>query len=127
MLSNALRHHWSRASLAAAPRRLAANLNRSVSSLHINEERHTSGSKALWGGRFARGTDESIKSWVDSTHIDANMVREDIWGSIAHVSMLGANGCIPAGDASSIVGGLAELHDEWLACEWRLDPAFDDV
>ena len=90
-------------------------------------QRHKSGSKALWGGRFARGTDDSVKSWVDSTIIDAKMTREDIWGSIAHVSMLGATGSIPAKDASAIVGCLAELHDAWESGDWRLDPAFDDV
>ena len=55
------------------------------------------------------------------------MTREDIWGSIAHVSMLGATNTIPSHDASAIVAELAHLHDDFLAGHWRLDPAFDDV
>ena len=56
-------------------------------------------STKLWGGRFSKETNESIVSWADSTEIDTNMVREDIWGSIAHVSMLGRQKIIPHKDS----------------------------
>ncbi len=46
-------------------------------------------STKLWGGRFSRDTDRVLAKWIESVTIDSNLVQEDIWGSIAHVTMLG--------------------------------------
>ena len=46
-------------------------------------------STKLWGGRFARDTDRVLAKWIESVTVDSHLVQEDIWGSLAHVTMLG--------------------------------------
>ena len=54
----------------------------------------------LWGGRFQK----SAEAWVDefgaSIGFDQQLVMEDIEGSVAHVTMLGAQGILPAEDVA---------------------------
>ena len=45
-------------------------------------------SEKLWGGRFAKMTDEMINEFQASIGFDRRMYREDIAGSIAHAAML---------------------------------------
>jgi len=84
-------------------------------------------STKLWGGRFSKDTNKAIVAWADSTEIDTKFVVEDIWGSIAHVSMLGKQQIIPAQAACKILGGLKDLHDGHLSGDWKLDKAREDV
>jgi len=85
----------------------------------------------LWGGRFSKDTDTSAVGWAESLTCDEEMIKEDIWGSIAHVSMLGHQGIVPAKEAASIVKALAGFQDGY--AEGKLDffdPKFsmhDDV
>ena len=37
---------------------------------------------------------------------------EDLEGSVAHVTMLGAQGILPAEDVETILGGLAQLQEK---------------
>jgi argininosuccinate lyase len=60
----------------------------------------------LWGGRFAKETDETVNDFNSSIHFDARMYAEDITGSIIHAKMLGQTGIIAEEDALEIVGGL---------------------
>ena len=66
----------------------------------------------LWGGRFQK----SAESWVDefgaSIGFDQQLVLEDIEGSIAHVTMLGATGILPNEDVALIKSGLATLRQK---------------
>jgi argininosuccinate lyase len=59
------------------------------------------------------------------------MIVEDLWGSIAHVSMLGRQGVIPAKDAGQIVSTLKRFQDDRIAGKLDFfDPKFamhDDV
>jgi hypothetical protein len=50
-------------------------------------------STKLWGGRFSRDTDVVLAKWIESVTVDSHLVQEDIWGSIAHVTMLGRQVC----------------------------------
>ena len=43
------------------------------------------------------------------------MVVEDLWGSIAHVTMLGRQGIVPAKDAAHIIATLVGFQDASLA------------
>ena len=42
----------------------------------------------MWGGRFAKSTDEMINEFQDSINFDKRMYHEDIACSIAHATML---------------------------------------
>ncbi len=66
----------------------------------------------LWGGRFSKGTDKSVDDFNSSISFDSRLYRHDIKGSIAHATMLGKCGIIPAEDAALICSTLDEiLHD----------------
>jgi argininosuccinate lyase len=86
-----------------------------------------SGSGKLWGGRFSRDTDESIKSWTEAITIDSHLAVEDMWGSIAHNIMLGRQGIIPAGDAAKIIGVLETLQTAFMKGEWKIGSIQEDV
>ena len=58
-------------------------------------------SEKLWGGRFAKTTDEMINEFQASIGFDRRMYREDIAGSIAHAAMLAHVGIISAADRAS--------------------------
>jgi len=69
------------------------------------------GSKKLWGGRFASDTHASVVKWVDSLPIDENLIELDLWGSMAHVIMLGAQGIVSPSVASQILPALKGFQD----------------
>jgi len=77
-------------------------------------------STKLWGGRFSRDVDRSILSWTESITIDRHIVTEDVWGSMAHVSMLGAQGIIPPKAASAILPTLKKFQDDFMSGAWQL-------
>jgi len=66
-------------------------------------------STRLWGGRFSKDVDASILGWTESITVDSKMVVEDLWGSLAHVTMLGRQEIIPADNAGAILGKLLEF------------------
>ncbi len=66
----------------------------------------------LWGGRFRGELDPQIAAFTTSLPVDRRLYRADILGSIAHATMLGRRGIIPAPDAERIVQGLREILGE---------------
>ena len=60
----------------------------------------------LWGGRFGKATDGLVDDFHSSISFDQRLFEQDITGSIAHATMLGEQGIIPAKDAEKIVEGL---------------------
>ncbi|MDD7055213.1 MAG: argininosuccinate lyase [Selenomonadaceae bacterium] len=69
-------------------------------------------SKAMWGGRFTKSTDEMINEFQASIGFDKRMYHEDIAGSIAHATMLAKCGIISAADKDKIVAGLRDILQE---------------
>ncbi|MBR4081451.1 MAG: argininosuccinate lyase [Clostridia bacterium] len=60
----------------------------------------------LWGGRFSKATDGLVDDFHSSISFDQRLAEQDITGSIAHATMLGEQGIIPAEDAEKIIEGL---------------------
>lgn len=60
----------------------------------------------LWAGRFAKELDSRANDFNSSIRVDSRMVRQDIKGSIAHATMLGATGILPQTEVDMIVEGL---------------------
>ena len=60
----------------------------------------------LWAGRFAKELDSRANDFNSSIRVDSRMVRQDIKGSIAHATMLGATGILPQAEVDMIVEGL---------------------
>ena len=63
----------------------------------------------LWGGRFEKATDGLVDDFHSSISFDQRLFEQDITGSIAHATMLGEQGIIPAEDAAKIVDGLKSI------------------
>ncbi|MDE2825732.1 MAG: argininosuccinate lyase [Bacteroidota bacterium] len=86
-----------------------------------------SGQKRMWGGRFTEDTDELVQTFGASVEIDRRMALEDIDGSIAHASMLMAQGILTKEELGSIRAGLDAIREDILAGEFAWDIAFEDV
>jgi len=84
-------------------------------------------SDKLWGGRFSKDVDASLTGWTESITVDARLVLEDLWGSQAHVAMLGRQKIIPAADAGAILGALLKFQDDFAAGAWKLALEGEDV
>ncbi|WP_458784424.1 argininosuccinate lyase [Vallitalea sediminicola] len=63
----------------------------------------------LWGGRFEKTTNVMVDDFNSSIRFDKRLYKQDINGSIAHVTMLGKQDIIPKEDADLIKQGLEEL------------------
>ncbi len=66
----------------------------------------------LWGGRFNKEVDSRVNDFNSSIAFDGRMYYEDIEGSIAHATMLGRQGIIPAEDAEKIAEELRRIRDD---------------
>ena len=77
----------------------------------------------LWGGRFEKATDGLVDDFHSSISFDRRLYEQDITGSIAHATMLGEQGIIPADDAEKIVAGLKDILADAKAgkIEWSVD------
>lgn len=84
-------------------------------------------STRLWGGRFSKDVSSDVKEWTDSTAIDTEMIDEDLWGSMAHVTMLSIQKIIPPSDATQILRQLLNLQEAGLKGEFKLKAEQDDV
>ena len=60
----------------------------------------------LWKGRFEKEADPKTNDFNSSISFDSRMFKEDIEGSIAHATMLGAQGIISADDAEKLINEL---------------------
>ncbi|MGG1518889.1 argininosuccinate lyase [Paenibacillus oryzisoli] len=64
----------------------------------------------LWGGRFTKKTDQLVEEYTASITFDKELAEEDIEGSLAHVTMLGKCGILPADDVEKIKDGLLQVQ-----------------
>lgn len=76
-----------------------------------------------WSGRFNEPVAELVKRYTASVDFDKRLATFDIQGSIAHATMLGAQGIISAQDVTDIKRGLGEILAEIEAGQfkWLLD------
>ncbi|MEA3000308.1 MAG: argininosuccinate lyase [Sphingomonadales bacterium] len=81
----------------------------------------------MWGGRFAGGPSALMREINASIAFDKRLWREDIQASLAHVTMLEAQGIVPEEDASAIAEGLERIEDEYALRGVREDPALEDI
>lgn len=66
---------------------------------------------ALWGGRFAKDTDEKVAAFTESVSYDQQLYPYDVQGSKAHVAMLAEQEIIPKEDAQAISDTLSEIKE----------------
>ena len=77
---------------------------------------------ALWGGRFEGGPNAEMQVFSESLDTDMLMWREDIAGSLAHVTMLGEVGLLTEAEAEEIRQGLRKVEADIEAAEDAEDP-----
>ncbi len=68
--------------------------------------------KKLWGGRFSGDTAPLVERYTCSVNFDSRLCAQDIAGSMAHASMLAAQGIITRADCEAIHKGLEQIRAE---------------
>ncbi|MBD8677865.1 argininosuccinate lyase [Sphingomonas sp. CFBP 13720] len=81
----------------------------------------------MWGGRFAEGPSAVMREINASIPFDKRMWRQDIAGSKAHATMLGAQGIVEADDVATILAGLDAVAEEYAAHGVPDDLALEDI
>ena len=81
----------------------------------------------LWGGRFSKETDKAVNDFNSSIRFDSRMYKQDIFGSIAHVNMLGKCNIIPLDEAMLIKKTLYEILDDIENGVISLDANAEDI
>jgi len=84
-------------------------------------------STKLWGGRFGAEPSSIFLEYSQSIETDSRMAPEDVWGSQAHVLMLGKQGILSEGDARGILRCLEEARSHVEDGTLELDPADEDI
>ena len=64
------------------------------------------------GGRLPDGVDQAMEALNTSVHVDAELWREDIQGSMAHARGLASAGVISDQEAKTLVSGLEQVASE---------------
>lgn len=85
------------------------------------------GKKKPWGGRFSQPTDALVEAYTLSIDDDRHIALDDVDGSIAHATMLGETGIVPAEEAAKMVSGLETIRDEIEGDRFLWDASFEDV
>jgi argininosuccinate lyase len=89
--------------------------------------RSSGAGQKMWGGRFAATPDQVMSQINASIDVDQRLWREDIAGSKAHASMLGAVGVLTAADVAAIHGGLDGIAAEIEAGTFPFSIELEDI
>ena len=81
----------------------------------------------LWAGRFSKEIDQKTNDFNSSIKFDSRMIEEDIKGSIAHATMLGACGIIEQSEAELICKELEQIYKDIQNETLPIDPNAEDV
>ncbi len=81
----------------------------------------------LWKGRFKKELAKETNDFNSSISFDCRMFEEDIKGSIAHATMLGATGIIEKGESEKIVAGLKKILDDIKSGKLKIDMDAEDI
>lgn len=81
----------------------------------------------LWGGRFTKETDELVNRFNASIGFDRRFWKQDILGSIAHVTMLEKQGILTSEEKDSIVGGLKGILEDIECGKLEIDENCEDI
>ena len=81
----------------------------------------------LWQGRFQKALDPKTNDFNSSIRFDSRMFRLDIAGSIAHATMLCAQGIISSEDLADILEGLQAIREDIESGKLEIDPNAEDI
>lgn len=81
----------------------------------------------LWGGRFTKETDKLVYNFNASISFDQKLYKQDIQGSIAHVSMLGKQGILTEQEMEDIIRTLNEICDDVETGRLIITDEYEDI
>jgi len=81
----------------------------------------------MWAGRFSEGTSSLLDAFNASIFFDRELYKEDIEGSIAHATMLTAQGILTEDELTLIKKGLAQVMAEMDAGEFEWVASDEDI
>ena len=81
----------------------------------------------LWGGRFTKETNELVHNFNESLSFDQKFYRQDIRGSIAHVTMLAKQGILSQEDKEAILDGLNGILEDIDSGRLKIEPGAEDI
>ena len=81
----------------------------------------------LWGGRFTKETDKLVYNFNASISFDQRLYRQDIRGSIAHVTMLAASGILSNIEKDQIIEGLTSILNDVDNGNLQISSEYEDI
>lgn len=81
----------------------------------------------LWGGRFTKEENQLVHNFNESLSFDQKFFRQDIRGSIAHVTMLAKQGIVSDADGKLIIEGLNGLLSDIEAGRLEFTAEHEDI
>ena len=81
----------------------------------------------LWKGRFKKELAKETNDFNSSIRFDCRMFEEDIKGSIAHATMLGACGIIDKTESDKIISGLENILNDIKNGSLEIDMQAEDI
>ena len=81
----------------------------------------------LWGGRFTKETDQLVYNFNASISFDQKFYKQDIQGSIAHVTMLASTGVLTEEERDQIIDGLNGILDDIENGKIEITSEYEDI
>lgn len=81
----------------------------------------------LWGGRFTKETDQMVYDFNASIRFDKRLFKQDVEGSIAHVTMLAKQGILTDAEKEAIIAGLKGIKEDVENGTLPIDYKYEDV
>ncbi|OYO76158.1 argininosuccinate lyase [Lachnotalea glycerini] len=81
----------------------------------------------LWGGRFTKETDQLVYNFNSSISFDRKFYKQDIEGSIAHVTMLAKQNILTETEKNTIVNGLESILSDVESGKLEITDEYEDV
>lgn len=81
----------------------------------------------LWGGRFTKETDQLVYNFNASIGFDQKFYRQDIQGSMAHVTMLASVGVLTEDEKGQIIAGLEGILSDIESGAVEITSEYEDI
>lgn len=81
----------------------------------------------LWGGRFTKETDKLVYDFNASISFDKRLIKQDIEGSIAHVTMLAKVNILSETERDQIIDTLKSILNDVLSNKIEISDKYEDV
>ncbi|MBO5279054.1 MAG: argininosuccinate lyase [Lachnospiraceae bacterium] len=81
----------------------------------------------LWGGRFTKETNQLVHHFNASISFDQRFYKQDIEGSIAHVTMLARQGILTDSERDEIITGLKGILADIENGTFVIDETYEDI